>query len=498
VVRESFTARFCGRGDGAAHATFRGDVEVAFASMTPGAPPLTGIVRGATLDVLPSSARASVAEARAVEGGRLLAFFGVVPGAPSARGIPVEQVRAGSLAESAGMRVGDAITAVDDVHVLSLADVIPASARAAQVTMRHPDSGLEETKTVSVVEYSGERVPTEYVPALVIVGFMIAVLLLVLMPGPPSLATIEMRIASVVRRTTKRSLLGSLVGGGRHAALSAILSAALAGLALTPYIVNRELDGLALFAVAISTLVWSRVAAEKGALGSLRMLVHATTAALAIALAIALAVAQVGAIELAEIVRVQGGMPWQFTAARHPSCVLLALVYGAALVGVLRTRPEGPTALALRVNDRPSTPAHAALLERAGVLLASALGVTVFFGGWQIPGAGPPRSSALLLLAGGLFLLKTWTMAAVLFGLRAVASRFGGRELGRLVARRLLPGLLLAAALVAASRRLVPSGALETAFGVTLVALVSLFVVRVVARVRAAVARPEPHASPFL
>ena len=119
VVRDALTERFCGRGDRAAHATFRGTVEVSFASNNPEAPPLVGRLRSASLDVLPSSARASVLEAQIAEGGRVLAFLGVVPGAATPRGIPIEQVRPGSMAERTGLQVGDVLVSVE----------IPESAR---------------------------------------------------------------------------------------------------------------------------------------------------------------------------------------------------------------------------------------------------------------------------------------------------------------------------------------------------------------------------------
>jgi hypothetical protein len=57
---------------------------------------------------------------------------------------------------------------------------------------------------------------------------------------------------------------------------------------------------------------------------------------------------------------------------------------------------------------------------------------------------------------------------------------------------------VIASILVLLSRRWVPSVAIEMAFGTTLVALVSLFALRLVGRVRTAVSRPEPHASPLL
>jgi len=44
----------------------------------------------------------------------------------------------------------------------------------------------------------------------------------------------------------------------------------------------------------------------------------------------------------------------------------------------------------------------------------------------------------------------------------------------------------------------VPNVAVETAIGATLVALVTLFSLRIALRVRSAIGRPEPHASPFI
>ncbi|HVH40918.1 MAG TPA: PDZ domain-containing protein, partial [Labilithrix sp.] len=440
VVRDLLAERFCGRGDAATHATFRGEVHVSFASSTPGAPPLVGTLHDASVDVLPSSVRSSVHDARIAEGGRVLAYLGVMPGPPSPRGIPIEQVRAGSLAERTGLRVGDVLVSLDGVHVLSLADVVPASSRAAELTIRHPDSGAEETKTVSLSAYAGERIPSEYAPALLVVGLAFALLVLLVLPGPPSLAALELRIAARVRGMTMRAFVALLVGRGRMAALSVLVSAVIAAFALAAYVVGRELDGVMLLASASSLLVWSRVALERGALASLRTLVRLATAALAMAAAIVVGIGQVGAIELAEIVRIQGGAPWQFTAARHPACAILVVVYALAIVSLLRTRSGGvlPARLVDPVPAAPaSPPAHAALLERAGVLLASALGVTTFLGGWQLPGLVEPKTRLLLVVSAALFVLKTWLFAGLVLGASRLVSSYRPRDVVAVVLKRL-------------------------------------------------------------
>lgn len=492
ILRDHVAERFCGRGDSAAHATFHGDVEVSFPSNNVEAPPLVGTLHETTLDVQPSSARAAVLEARVAEGRNVLSFLGIAVGPESPRGLSIEEVRPGSVAARSGLEVGDRLTSVDGVHVLSLGDVVPASARVAQLTIRHGDSGTEDTKTVSLLGYAGDRVPAEYVPALVLVGLAIAVFVVLLLPGPPSLSAIEVRIASQVRGLSPSTMIAGLWGTGRQAALSAIATAIIAAFALTRSVFGPEIDGVVLLASAGSFLVWSRVSEERGAFASLRVALPLMAAVLVMVVSLALTVVQVGAIELAEMVRVQGGVPWQFAAARQPACAILAGTYGSAVVVLLRVRAVVPGV----EDSKPRSSQRAALIERAGVLSAAALGVAVFLGGWRVSAASEGRG--VLLLSASVFAVKTWCVAALLMGAQRVASVLRPRDVVNVVVRRLFPALAAAAVVVFASRRLVSSAAIETAFGVTLATFAMLFVVRLATRVRAVLGRPEPHASPLL
>ena len=469
VVRESFAGRLCGHGDRAAHATFHGDARVEFASNDPSAPPLVGRLKNVTIDVQPSSVRATVLDARTAEGTRLMTYLGITPGPASPRGIPVEQVVPGSIADNAQIQTGDIISAVDGVHALTLADVAPTSARTAELTIRHGDSGAEDTKTVSLLDYSGERVPREYAPALLVVGLALAVLFLLVLPGPPALASLELRIASQVRKTTWKEVLRGIFG---NPAIAVLASAAISAFALTPWIVGKEVDGVALFALSAVLFVAARVARSSGFVATLKTSFDALLVLVVVAAALALAIVQVGAIELSEIVRLQGKLPWQLEATRHPACAVLAVVYFGALVTLLRARHKGLKAVEPR-------------LEQAALLGACALGVAVFLGGWQLGGAPG-------------FVLKTWLMTAICLGARKVAVSLDPALTRRLVLRRLVPGLLVAGGLVAVSRRIVPNLAVETAIGATLVALVGLVLLRIAVRVRSAIGRPEPHASPFI
>lgn len=484
LVRDPFVEAFCGRGDHASHASFHGVVEVAFFANDPSAPPIAGVLRDVSLDVRPASARASVLDARNKEGERLLAFLGVTTSKGLARGLPIEKVDPGSLAERAGIQVGDVLVGADGVHVLDLGDVAPISARSIDLVVRRGDSGLEETKTLPIVEYAASRIPREYAPALLIVGLAIAVLVLLVLPGPASLSLVELRVAAKLRRERLRRLASLLFGSGGAAAVSIVTSLVVAFLALARHLVAPDLDSVALVAIAIASLVVSRLPAARGFGAKLRLSVSVGLAAILLVLALGVAVIQAGTLTLGELVRTQGALPWEFAAARSPASALLAMAYVATLVAILRIETPARTS--------------ARLFERAAVLVAAALGVCVFFGGDLVPGIGEPRTNTHAVLAAAVLLAKSWTLAAVVWGASSALGAVRPSDLRRTILVKISPVLVVATALVFAARQIVPSAAVETACGVTVVALLVLFLARSAHRVRAALLQPEPHASPFL
>jgi NADH-quinone oxidoreductase subunit H len=508
VVGEALEERLCGRGDHAVHTTMVGDVEVAFASSAPGAPPLVGIMHGMILDATPSSVRASVVESRLAEGSRLLAFLGVTPGAATPRGLPIEGVLPGSPADRAGFRAGGLISAVDGVHVRDVSDVAAASARAARFTLRDGDSGTEETKTVPMIGYAGERIPIEYRSALLLIGLALAALLLLVLPAPTIASALELRVARRLRASGAKAAARALFGRGARAIGSALASVLVATFALGPHVVGADLDGAVLLVSAVALFLASRVAQTRGGLASVRAAAELGIAALVLAASIAGVVVHGGALRLTEIVAAQGGAPWEFAALRQPVYAALAFAYVGALLVVLRARDDVPLLADARVDEsevvrpRAKKPArvepNGRLLARLGLLVASALGVAAFFGGWQLPGGIEPRSGLLQAAAALVFVAKTWALAGALLGASSLASPWSTAEARRFVVRRLLPALVLGAVLTALSRRLSPSDSLEAALGVTVVAALVLLALRTALRIRDAMSRPEPHASPFL
>jgi NADH-quinone oxidoreductase subunit H len=492
-ARESLEERFCGSGERATHATFVGDVEVAFASKNPGAPPLVGMLRGVTLDVRPSSVRTGVLEARAAEGVRVLAFLGMVTSAPSARGLLVDEVKRGSIAERAGIRAGDHITGVDGVHVFGLEDVLPSSSREMRLTVRRIEvedgEGSEDTKVVPLTGYAGRRLPREVEPALVIVALALAALLLFVVPGPAALTRIEIGLVARLRGRRWSALVRSAFGDRVDAGASILGTAMLATFALGPHVLGPDLDGIALVVVATSALVAARASESHGLLATLRTSLEITISLVVMIAALIELFALGGAVHLAELVRAQGGAPWQAAAAQKPAAAVLAITYCVALVGILRSRSRDPSAKP-RVRVR--------VLERIGLLCASAVAVAAFFGGWQLPGVDDARSASLRAAAALVFVAKTWLVAGTVSGIASLGSPCSPGASRRFAIKKLAPALVVAAILVVIERRLAPSAAVENAFGAAAVATVVLLLSRSAGRIKSALSQREPHASPFL
>ena len=155
---------------------------------------------------------------------------------------------------------------------------------------------------------------------------------------------------------------------------------------------------------------------------------------------------------------------------------------------------RAPWARRFRRNDcrfrRRIEPSPSAV-RRAGILASSAVFAALFLGGWQANGMH-------VLVGGIVFLLKTSLVASVAALVTRWMPTIETRALPSPALRRSLPALVIGSALLLSARRFAPSAAVELAFGVAVLVTTSMFGIRLVSRVRAAVARPEPHASPFL
>ena len=424
----------------------------------------------------------------------MLAFLGITAGVTadesSPRGLPMSSVQPGSPADRAGIQVGDVLAEVDGVVVTNASDVLAASSRTVTLLVRHADGAGEETKTLSLSGYASERIPIEFGPAIVIVWLALASLVLLVMPAPALLRTAEIRVASRLRRASVAALVRALIGQGSSAIAYFFALIFLTTFALGSYVISAELDGAMLFVVTIGLLVTSRAMTKSGAFGACRALraaLGALGACLALALPLAAMIALEGALSLGELVRVQGALPWEFSAAREPAALVLALSYFGVLGWLLHPRDED-LAASLVVAPLPATAAaKACAVERVGVLLACALGAAVFFGGWQVPGATAPHPLATKLFGALLFVLKSCTIQWLMGMATTTACPWQPSEAKAFAWRRLLPLFGVGFVLVVLSRHTMqPSSSLRMAWGFAVVFAITLLAARFAFRVRGA------------
>lgn len=492
-VNDALESRLCGRGITAAHATFRGDVEVAFSSTVPGAPPLSGLARGVELDARPA-ARAEAEAEREREGQRVLAFMGVKPGVVSARGVEVIEVRPGSPAEVAGVVASDRITRLDGVRVGQIGDLAGGGGRFVEIGVRRGDGGPEELRTLSMIGYEGGRVPFELAPALAVVLLALAAVFILLRRGPNRLSRAETLLGWAARRATIAGAARALFGSGVAAAGAAVaVSVMLGTFALGPHVLGRELDLPVLWFSSVGLLVTARVLSARGQ-GSLRHGAVAFVAMFVALLGVALAATAVGAISLVEIVRAQGASPWEWHATRSPALMLVAFGVIAAVLAALRLRPARAIGA---LSDAPRPEGVAETLERFGVFVASAVIAAVFLGGFRATGDG--ASVGGQALGALIFVLKAWTVAALLQAARRGLAPLEPRALLRFVILKLTPLVLGAGAAAIALRRFGSGILYEGPAGAVIVSLVALLALRLVLRVQEQMRAPEPRrASPFV
>jgi NADH-quinone oxidoreductase subunit H len=520
---EATQALFCGAGDRAAHTTFEGDVEVAFAAAAPGAPPIAGVLRHVTLDVRPGSTASNTEGDR--EGERVLAWLGL-KAAESPSGLAVEAVSPGSRADLAGIAPGDVLASFDGVRVGSPADVVPAPGeRDATVGVRR---GGAPTESIKVVAVDGFRraPPAELLGAGLIAIAALAIVFLFAAPLSPSLSASLQRVVSRLRaRAPSRrggrdsaweNLVASLSSAARDAlppagapaVVDVLACALLAGMPFGQYLVAAQLDVGLLFVAAATALVTAALVAAKSPWNGVRAATHVAWQHLPAAAAVASVVLTTGSLRMQEIEHAQGGWPWDWLAFRSPA----GLVAFVVLLACARIEPGGGVrvaGVASRMEDGAAGQGVAVRgpwLEaacRAHRLVVAGLASALFLGGWVLPGLSPAAQDArpALELGGAAWLLgKTWGLVVLLAWSRTALPRRRMGERSRRTAFALVPLSLAALAATAAWTWWSPVGPAQLLVSGTLVAAVVLGALALVHRVRHGLDAPggDGHLSPFL
>jgi NADH-quinone oxidoreductase subunit H len=528
--RDAAQALFCGAGDRAVHTTFEGDVEVAFAAASPGAPPVAGTLRHAVLDVRPSAS--PVDRGHEADGQRALEYMGLRVTAASRRGLglTVESVRPGSPADVAGVGAGDVIMTLDGVRAAAVGDMVPVPGEREAILGVRGLGAMADTPRPVAVDGLRRAPPAELLDAAALVAAALGILLLLGSPAPASLATALQRAASRLRAragvaaSSARSVPGrARVGPARAVAVAAVratlpplaasavvdagVAAVLVVLPFGQYLLAARMDVELLFFAAATSLAVVAVVAAGSAWAGLRAAAHVAWQHVPAALAVASVVLTTGSLRVQEIARAQGGWPWDWLALRSPAAMLLlVLLLRSARIAPGESAPAAPIEALV---DDGSLPRHGprgrwlAAATRAHRFVLAGLATTLFLGGWSLPGLSPAQQDGRLLLeaAGAAWLLaKTWTLVLGLAILRDALPARPLASASRTTTRRELPLAIAALGATAAWTRWSPEGAAQLLVSGSLVAIGALAAVAVAQRLRHGLLSSggDGHLSPFL
>jgi hypothetical protein len=500
---------FCGEAERASHATFRGDVEVAIAARAAGAPPVTGTLRGAVVELYPAVKTRGAEDRGAVRGREMLDFLGIeVAGARSA-GLSVIRLAPGSRAASAGLLPGDRLLYAGGVTVLQPSDLVPDAVRRLELGVRRGE--LELTLDVDVDGFS-PRPPRELgwaaLPILVAaLWFFGALSPLSRLLGWLAQNWLEQerarrRAANRAARAESSGWPGALeLWGGASGflvwlAVAAALSAPLLrrapvdptlGLSLSLSLAAALLVAQAFAAGGEGRVRWSLAGACAAAFHQWATLLPAGLALLATGLS--------SGIELDDVAHAQGAWPWQWNAFQSPGLLLAC----AALLLTGLPRPGKPAwrlahARPPRISWRSDGEGW---FDRLYLCSACALATSIFFGGDALPGGEPGDASWLATLAAAGVLLTKYTLLVLgISFLRGLCLGVSAEQWSRRGARFFVPAALGVYAVVELWRALGRAspffGWVERGFAPASLAAVVLAFALVCLRARAAAREAGP------
>lgn len=528
VPTEQQLSEWVGTGEAAAHATFRGELRLAFSSHLTRTGPVFGTLKGVVIDVFPWTVSSKVAGSRVEQAERFAQFLGVVF---AANGFEVALVKPGSRAERAGLRGGDVLMSLDGVRLLAKGDFFAAGAEpTALVELRR--GRLQEPIPVYVDVAGFQPIsPTRLSNAALLVGFAAALVLLFSAPVVRVLGWAERRVVQrlLERRPRTRP---QRVDHGRQTLADVLLSrdllprgvlgalmrpipylvflgasAVLALLAAGRVLIGPDLDLPSLFfasvvALMATSFIFGGFPVRGG--WSLRAGLRAACAALVFQIPAVLALScvfvQEGSLRATDVVESQGLLPWGYNAFASPMMFVALLVLLATAVPETSRRSFGVASLETTHQVRAVThPVSRSLLffaEMSHVFVVSSLAAVLFLGGWSLSplvADSDLAGTGRLLLGVGLLQLKTLLLVFAIAGARWALSRIGQRELIGLWWRWLLPLSVGALLLSIAYRRSLTRFTLmqEAQAGVSLVvfclviSLAGYFAVRVARASRA-------------
>jgi NADH-quinone oxidoreductase subunit H len=544
LFTEGLEERFCGANEKAMHTTFTGDVEVAFPAAAPGAPPVVGTLHRVSIDFRPPTSRRAVIEARATEGERALAYLGIKVSAasPTAGGLLIGEVEPGSRADLARILAGDLITKFDNVRVLSKSDCDPSGAEPfAYLGIRRGGAGEEEEVQVSIDGFKPAP-PSDLLGAGIVIGVAAIIILLFMAPTAGIITWVERRVSARMQsrigpnRAGPQGFLVWLADGIKSIMKEDIVPTdsdkplfrlapylVFAGVSATfvvmpfgQYLIAADLDIGILFIVAVTSLVTIGLMTGGWAsnnkysmLGGIRSAAQIISYEVPGAVAIVCIVMMTGSLRLQDIIRAQGGWPWDWFMFKNPvTFALFFLYFTTALAEGNRAPfdlPEAESELVAGYSTEYSGMRYLFFFfaEWANVFVMCGIATALFLGGWQLPGVAPGQQEAHfgLQLAGSiLFLGKAWFLIFVVIWIRWTLPRVRIDQMMNLCWKWFVPLSFAAFMLTAGWVLWSPGPMIQFAMGLVMFAIFMAGVVHFFSRVRynLKATNAEIHLNPFL
>ncbi len=449
-------AEFCGEAQAASHATFRGDVEVAIAAKTRGAPPVTGVLHGAVIELYPAVRTHSAEDRQLTLGRKALGFFGVEVAEAEGGGLVVVGVAPGSRAVAADLRPGDRFMSAGGLTVLQPSDLVPAPTRLLEVgVLRGPSErvlGLDSDGFSGMppreLSWSGVLVSALALafvgfatPAMRVLGWLSQNAIEPLRARERALADSAARSGSRAGRVKLVDQLGGVLGLLVWFAILTVL--------LSPVLRRSPVDvTLGLFALMFgaATLLGAWHLVRGGRIGTRWSLARGVRAAVSQAATVApgwvalLAVCGETGLDADEMVRAQGAAPWHWNAFSNPGLLLLFILL------LLTALPRLGNPAWRLAHARPPSGSWRGrgdnLLGWIYLCSMSAVASIAFLGGDAWPGQSLDATRAALVPSWPSALVLALKYSGLVFGvafLRTLSLNLTTRDWAPLAARICMP-----------------------------------------------------------
>jgi NADH-quinone oxidoreductase subunit H len=515
--------RLAGVGPDAIHTTFRGNVLVAFPSTAPDGvkKEVTG-VRDAVIDVRPPTMRRSIVEAREKKGEEVLAALGIEIDdlSPTSGGLKVKAIsdQADAIAaKNAGLLPGDILVSFDGVNVASKADMVPTgSSRFADVGILR--TGQLEYRKLEVSKIA-KGVPTDLVAAGIMLLVAILTVGVFMSPTAGVITWVERRMAGRMQsrvgpnRSGPQGFLQWLADGIKSILKEDIIpteadgpmfrlapylvfvgvSATFVVMPFGQYLIAADLDIGILFVVAVTSLVTIGLMTGGWAsnnkwslLGGIRSAAQIISYEIPAAVSIVCIVMMTGSLRMQDIIRAQGGLPWDWYMFRNPVVFLLFFLYFiTALAEGNRAPfdlPEAESELVAGYSTEYSGMRYVFFFfgEWANVFVMAGIASALFLGGWQVPfvdALTQGNSFWWQALGAFIFLSKAWVLVFVVIWIRWTLPRIRIDQLMNLCWKWLVPGAFIAFVLTALWTIWSPEGPVRWAIsGATFLVFVAIVI----------------------